>query len=169
MRSTITACAAALLGGLVCAVTAAQSDDLPKRKPGLWAVTLHMAQGTMPTQGMKFCTDAATDAELYRFGMNAAQGMCSRYDLHRSGDVATVDTECRMGDMKMTSRAVMTFTGDAAYKTDIQTHFDPPVMGRSDSTMTQEAKWTGPCPAEMKPGDLVGPNGMKLNMKSMGR
>jgi hypothetical protein len=169
MRSTITARTVALLGGLACAVAAARADELPKRKPGLWEVTLHMAQGAMPPQGMKFCTDAATDAELYRFGINAAQGMCSRYDLHRSGDVATVDTECRMGDMKMTSRAVMTFTGDAAYKTDIQTHFDPPVMGRSDSTMTQEAKWTGPCPAEMKPGDLVGPNGMKLNMKSMGR
>jgi hypothetical protein len=116
---------------------------------------------------MKFCTDAATDAELYKFGINAAQGMCSHYDLHRTGDVATVDTECKMGDMKMTSRAVMTFTGDSAYKTDIKTHFDPPVMGRSDSTMTQEAKWAGPCPADMQPGDMIGPNGMKMNLNRL--
>jgi hypothetical protein len=169
MRTALAASAAALISGLACAVTGAWADDLPKRKPGLWEVTLHIASGNMPPQGMKFCTDAATDAELYKFGMNAAQGLCSRYDLHRSGDVATVDTECKMGDMKMTSRAVMTFTGDAAYKTDIKTHFDPPIMGRSDSTMTQEAKWAGPCPADMQPGDMIGPNGMKMNMKSMGR
>jgi hypothetical protein len=120
-------------------------------------------------QTLKFCTDAATDAEMYKFGMNTMQGMCSRYDIHRNGAVATIDTECKMGDMKMTSRSVMTFTGDAAYKTDIQSHFDPPMMGHADSSMTQEAKWTGPCPADMQPGDMVGPNGMKMNMKSMAK
>lgn len=169
MRTTITACAAALLGGLACAVTGARADDLPKRKPGLWEVTMHTARGNMPPQVIKLCIDAATDAAMYKLGMNAAQGMCSRNDIHRSGDVATVDSECKMGDMKMTSHAVVTFTGDSAYKTDIQSHFDPPMMGRSDSSMTQEAKWTGACPADMQPGDMVGPNGMKMNLKSMGQ
>ena len=69
----------------------------------------------------------------------------------------------------MTSHSVMTFTGDSAYKTDTQTHFDPPMMGRSDSSMAQEAKWAGPCPADMQPGDMIGPNGMKMNLKSLGR
>lgn len=168
MRKSVTA-GLVIAGSLACAATGAQADDLPTRKAGLWEVTLHMASGNMPTQTMKFCTDAATDAELYKFGMNAAQGMCSRYDLHRNGNVATIDTECKMGEMKMTSHSVMNFTGDSAYKTDIQSHFDPPMMGRSESTMTQQAKWTGPCPADMKPGDLVGPNGMKMNMKSIGK
>jgi hypothetical protein len=40
----------------------------------------------------------------------------------------------------MTSHAVMTFTGEVAYATNIQSHFEPPMSGRSDSTMTQEAK-----------------------------
>jgi hypothetical protein len=158
-----------IVGSLACAATGARGDDLPTRKAGLWEVTLHMATANMPTQTMKFCTDAATDAELYKFGMNAAQGMCSRYDLHRSGNVATVDTECKMGEMKMTSHSVMTFTGDTAYKTVIQSRSDPPMMGRAETTMTQEARWTGPCPADMKPGDMVMPNGMKMNMKSIGK
>ena len=166
MRTIIAICNGALVCGLACAATGAWADELPQRRPGLWDVTLHMASVNMPPQGMKFCTDAATDAELYKLGMNAAQGMCSRYELHRNGNIATMDTECKMGEVKMTSRAVMTFTGDAAYKTDIQTHFDPPMMGRSNSTMTQEAKWSGPCPADMQPGDIIGPNGMKMNMKS---
>jgi hypothetical protein len=158
-----------IAGSLACTATGALADELPTRKAGLWEVTMHMSSGNTPMQTMKFCTDAATDAELYKFGMNAAQGMCSRYDLHRNGNTATIDTECKMGEMKMTSHAVMNFTGDTAYKTDIQSHFNPPMMGRSESTMTQEAKWTGLCPADMKPGDMVMPNGMKMNMKSMGK
>jgi hypothetical protein len=162
-------CAAALLGGIACAGTGALAVDLPTRKPGLWEVTLHMASGKMPPQLMKFCTDAATDAQLYQLGMSAAQGMCSRNDIQRSGNVVTMDSECKMGEMKMTTHSVMTFTGDAAYKTDIRSHSEPPMMGRSDSSMTQDARWTGPCPADMQPGDMIGPNGMKMNLKSMGQ
>ena len=169
MRTTVTARAAVLLGGIACAGTGALAVDLPKRKPGLWEVTLRMASGQMPPQPMKFCTDAATDAELYQLGMNATQGMCSRKDIQRNGNVVTLDSECRMGEMKMTTHAVMTFTSDTAYKTNIQSHSEPPMMGRSDSTMTQDAKWAGPCPAGMQPGDMVAPNGKTMNLKSMGQ
>jgi hypothetical protein len=165
MRPITMICAVALMGGLA----GARADNLPKRKSGLWEVTLHMASGTTAPQVMKLCIDEATDATLFKFGMNAVQGMCSRNDLHGSGSVFTMDTECRMGDMKLTSHAVMTFTGDTAYRTDVQSHFDPPMMGRSDSSMTQEAKWTGPCPADMAPGDIVGPNGVKMNVRSLGQ
>ena len=119
-------------GGLACATTAVLAVDLPTRKPGLWEVTLNMPGGKMPPREMKFCTDAETDAALYKLGMNAAQGICSRNDIQRSGNVVTMDSECKLGDTKMTSRAVMTFTGDSAYHTDIQSHFDPPIMGRSE-------------------------------------
>ena len=33
--------------------------------------------------------------------------------------------------------------------------------------MTQDAKWTGPCPADMAPGDVLMGNGMKMNIKQM--
>ena len=124
--------AAAIVSGLACAATAVLAVDLPARKPGLWEVTLNMPGGKMPPRLMKFCTDAETDAALFKLGMNAAQGICSRNDVQRSGNVVTMDSECKLGDTKMTSRAVMTFTGDAAYHTDIQSHFDPPMMGRSE-------------------------------------
>ena len=43
------------------------------------------------------------------------------------------------------------------------------MMGRNESSMTQEAKWAGACPADMKPGDMIGPNGMKMNLKPVGQ
>ena len=30
--------------------------------------------------------------------------------------------------------------------------------------MTIEAKWTGPCKSDQKPGDVIMPNGMKMNV-----
>jgi Protein of unknown function (DUF3617) len=166
MRTTVLA--AAIVSSAL-AATVALAVDLPARKPGLWEVTLNLAGGKMPPRVMKFCTDAETDAALYKLGMNAAQGMCRRNDIQRSGNIVTMDSECKLGDVTLTSHAVMTFTGDAAYHTDIQSHFNPPMAGHSESSMTQEAKWAGACPADMQPGDMTGPNGMKMNLKSVGQ
>ena len=33
--------------------------------------------------------------------------------------------------------------------------------------MTLEAKWLGACKADQKPGDIVMPGGMKMNVKDM--
>jgi hypothetical protein len=44
---------------------------------------------------------------------------------------------------------------------------DPPMAGHADSTFTQDGKWQGACPADMKPGDMVMPTGMKMNILDM--
>ena len=36
-----------------------------------------------------------------------------------------------------------------------------------DSTTTIEAKWLGACKADQKPGDIIMPGGMKINLKDM--
>jgi hypothetical protein len=166
MRGSLAVCT--VIGGLILVSSSVSAVDLPKRKAGLWEVTLQMAGGKMPPQTVKFCTDAATDEALFQLGTNTADQMCSRKDISRNGDVVTMDTECKMGESKMTSHAVMTFTGDTAYKTAIQSHMDPPMMGRSETSMTQDARWTGACPADMQPGDMMMPNGIKMNLKSKG-
>jgi len=164
MRAVIRFCIAGLLG-IGCASPAAWADDMPRRKPGLWEVNMHMA-ANLPPQTMKLCIDAATDAAMYKMGMDAAQGMCSHNDMHRSGNVVTMDSLCKMGETQTSTHIVITFSGDSAYKTDIKSHMDPPIMGRGEMAMTQDGKWTGPCPADMKPGDVVAPNGMKMNLTS---
>jgi hypothetical protein len=40
-------------------------------------------------------------------------------------------------------------------------------MGKSDSTTTQQAKWIGACPPDMRPGDLVTGNGVKINLRDL--
>jgi hypothetical protein len=47
-------------------------------------------------------------------------------------------------------------------------HSEPPLRdGGGDHTTVMDSKWTGPCPSDMVPGDMTGPNGMKMNLKTI--
>ena len=166
MRIMLTIGTVAALGGLSLHPSGAWAVDLPTRKPGLWEVVMQLSAGNKPPRSMKYCTDAATDAEMFKLGMGSMQEMCSRRDMQRSGNVVTMDATCTMGESTMTSHTVMAFSGDTAYQTNTTSHFAPPMMGRSDSTTTQNARWTGPCPSDMVPGDIIGPTGAKMNLLS---
>lgn len=121
----------------------------------------------MPPQQMKLCIDTATEAAMQKLGMSAGQGMCSKPNIVRSGDTVTVNAVCKMGPTQATTHAVSKFSGDTSYHTDITTKFDPPMAGMTQQAMAQDAKWTGPCPSDMQPGDVVMGNGMKMNLKQM--
>ena len=150
---------------LLCSV--AQAQDFPPRKAGLWQVDMTMSAAQMPPQQMKMCIDSGTDSEMYKMGMNAAQGMCDKPDISRSGSTVTVNSTCKMGNSQTTTHSVTKFTGDSAYHTEAVTKINPPINGRGESTVMQDAKWTGPCPADMQPGDVLMGNGMKVNIKQM--
>ncbi|MEJ0019475.1 MAG: DUF3617 family protein [Acetobacteraceae bacterium] len=167
VRITWAVGAGVLLGMGVVACGAAQAQDFPQRKPGLWQVEMTMPGGPMPAQQMKMCIDAATDVEMQKLGTNATQGMCTKPDIRRSGSTVTVNASCKMGETQTSTHAVTKFTGDSAYHTDVTTKFDPPMSGRGEQVMAQDGKWTGPCPADMQPGDVQMGNGMKMNIKQM--
>ena len=145
----------------------ASLEDLPKRKPGLWEMTITSAEGQRAATTNKVCIDAATDLELMRFGLGMTEQLCSKRDLSVSGSTATIDTVCKIGTSQQTSHSTIRYTGNSAYRTEIKAKYDPPFLGKSETTTIQEAKWTGPCPADMKPGDLVTGNGVKVNLKDL--
>ena len=147
----------------------AVADDTPPRKPGLWLIVMDRPGRSMPPNEMKSCIDANTDAEMFKMGMASVQSICSHMESHRDGDVFTTIAVCKISETEMTSRSVSHFTGDTAYHSDIVTKYDPPMMGRSESVMAQDAKWTGPCPPDMQPGDVVMGNGMKTNLTGHGK
>jgi len=150
---------------LSCAATA-RAQDFPPRKPGLWQMEMTISVAPRPQQ-MKMCIDAGTDAEMYKMGINAAQGMCDKPLISRKGSTVTIDSTCQMGEMHTTTHAVTRFTGDTAYHTEASTKVAPPVAGGGDSTVVQDGKWVGPCPADMVPGDMTMANGMKMNVRQM--
>jgi hypothetical protein len=141
--------------------------DLPQRKAGLWVVTSSSPAGDLPSHEVRMCIDASTDAMMANVGANMMHGTCDRNDIRRDGSVMTVNTVCKVGPTQTSTTAVTRFSGDTAYHTDINTTFNPPMMGRTSAKVAQDAKWTGACPADMKAGDITMPDGTKVNIMSV--
>ena len=132
----------------------AQADDFPARKPGLWEVTMNLGQSR--PRVIRYCIDAATDAQLRDMGQNMVDGRCSRREFHRIGNILTSDSVCKIGTSEVTSHSVTTFADDTSYATVVTSHYDPPSsLGHSDTKTTQDAKWIGPCEPDLQPGDMI--------------
>ena len=157
-----------------CASQCADAADLPKRKAGQWQITSTSDNPKVPPRIEDVCLDEATDALLYKFALGASQQMCSKYDWKNlGGGKVSVDATCKLGAMQMTIRGDITFTGNTAYREEIKTYFEPPLRGRSDAASIHEAKWTGACATDMKPGDIVSrpsptmPMSVRMNLNEM--
>jgi len=157
-----------VLAALACATcSTAHAADFPPRKAGLWQIEMTMPGRQMPPRNIKTCLDPSTDAQMQQLATNASKGMCNPPQINRNGSTVIVDSVCKMGSSQMTTHSVTLFVGDTSYHTDITTKFEPPMAGRDTGAMAQDAKWVGPCPADMQPGDVVMENGMKLNLRQM--
>jgi len=159
MKWTFAAAGAAVL--LIPIVTSA--DQLPHRKPGLWQVTTTLQGARTPPAASKMCIDAQTESTLMNLGQNAVQKMCSKNSVVVRGNVATMDSVCTFGKTVMTSHSTATFA-DATFRNEMHVSYNPPLFGKSASIMTQDGKWMGACPPDMKPGDMILPGGIKMHL-----
>ncbi len=156
---------------LVCGLTAASlassalAADMPKRKSGLWEISTRM-EG-MPGMGpMQQCIDQNTD-NLMQQKAETNKSDCSVMDIKPQGNKVTIHSVCKMQGSTATTDAVFIGAFDAAYKGDMLTRFSPPMHGMSESKMSFDAKWLGPCKPGQKPGDMVMPNMNGMNINEM--
>ena len=75
---------------------------------------------------------------------------------------------CAVAGMSITSHSEITGDFNSAYTVKSTSHSErgPATVAR-DSTTTIEAKWLGACKPDQKPGDIVMPGGIKMNIKDM--
>lgn len=150
--------AAALVGGALAA-------DMPKRKSGLWEINTQM-EG-MPNAGaMQQCIDQNTD-DLIQQQAKKEKTDCSVMEVKPQGNKVATHSVCKFGGTTATTDAVFTGAFDSAYKGDMKTRYSPPMHGMSETKMTLEAKWLGPCKPGQKPGDLIMPNMKAVNINEM--
>ncbi|QNK69800.1 DUF3617 domain-containing protein [Variovorax sp. PAMC26660] len=143
--------------------------DYPARKPGLWEIQSGDGTGKGPGAGhtMQQCIDAASDKALRDMGQGMGKDMCSKQELRADGGKLVMDSVCKIGTTTATSHAVMSGDFNTAYRMESKSSYNPPLMGRTEGASVMEAKWIGPCKADQKPGDMVMPNGMKMNVIEM--
>lgn len=157
----VTAAAAVLLAGAM----PARADDVPGRKPGLWAVRTSYENRNGARIVVRQCVDAATDQMMMSSAGPLAPSACPKRDVQRSGDATTIDSTCTLAGKTATAHAVITGSLDTTYTMTVTAEGEA-VQGGKD-VMTVTAKWLGPCAADQKPGDVIMGNGIKLNVLEM--
>ena len=135
----------------------AQSQDMPKRKAGLREIKATPGQG-VPPMVMQQCTDEAFEAQMQKTAMEQSKTMCSKNDIKRSGNTITSDAVCKIGSTTVTSQSMTTGDFSSAYKVEVKSTFNPPLMGKTSDHTVMEARYLGPCAAGQKAGAMSMPN-----------
>lgn len=137
----------------------------PRRKAGLWEQTVSTA-GMAQTSTL--CVDAAVEEKLGWWSQQATQTQCSQTSFTPSPGGWTFSSTCDMGGSGRTvTKGVATGDFGSAYQMDMTSTTTGATTAHmnGEHKMTIKAAWKGPCPADMKPGDMVlTPGGVKINL-----
>lgn len=157
---------AALIGLFITSAWAETPKDMPKRKSGLWQLSMKMDAGPAPMR-MQQCVDEKSDDLMQQQGEKQTQANCSKNAYNKTGNRINIESVCKLGETTATTQAV--FTGDfsSAYRGEINSSYSPPLHGMKASKQTIEAKWLGPCKAGQKPGDVMMPGMGTMNPAEM--
>ena len=147
---------------------AAVAVELPVRKAGLWEMKVLRAGSPSPEMTMQQCTDETTDKDMATAMSPMGKEMCSKQDIQKTATGYVSDSVCGIAGMSITSHAEITGDFNSAYTVKSTAHSERGPTGvPRDSTTTIEAKWLGACKPDQKPGDIMMPGGMKMNVKDM--
>jgi hypothetical protein len=137
----------------------------PKRKAGLWEQTV--STGGM-TQTSRLCVNAAVEEKLGWWSQQATQDRCAQTDFKPGAGGWTFSSTCDLGaGGKTVTKGVATGDFSSAYQMDMTstTTGSTTQHMNGEHKMTMKAAWKGPCPADMRPGDMIlTPGGMKMNL-----
>jgi len=158
----------ALLGLLALSLGSANAVELPVRKAGLWEMKVLRAGAPSPDMTMQQCTDETTDKDMSTAFSPMGKEMCSKQDIQKTASGYVSDSICGIAGMSIKSHAEITGDFNSAYTVKSTSHSEGGPAGvPRDSTTTIEAKWLGACKPDQKPGDIMMPGGMKMNIKDM--
>ena len=142
----------------------AQAVDLPVRKAGLWEMKVLRTGSPVPDMTMQHCTDATTDKQMST-SFSPSKDICSKQDIQKTATGYVSDSICGVAGMTITSHAEITGDFNSAYTVKSTSHSERgPSSVPRDSTTMIEAKWLGACKPDQKPGDIMMPGGMKMNI-----
>ncbi|MBK9605384.1 MAG: DUF3617 family protein [Betaproteobacteria bacterium] len=162
--------AVAAIAAAAALAPSALAQELPKRKSGLWEIRMESGAGKGGGGGhlMTQCVDQSRDDAFRQMGQQMErENKCTRTNVQRGPNRLSFDSSCDFGTMKTTAKTVITGDFNSAYKMEIQSRYEPPMMGLKEGTTVMEAKWTGACKPGQRPGDVTVPGGMTMNIYDM--
>lgn len=142
----------------------------PKLRAGLWRVT---TTGDGPEGVARMCLDDAVQTRLNVVGAQASAGACQQTATSPNPGggwrYRTVCDHSAMGGGTSVSEGVMTgdLTNGYSSRTTVTTTGAQVAHMNRAVSVSGQGVYEGPCPADMKPGDMIIPGGMKFNMLEM--
>lgn len=160
IKTSLSAAAFLLLVAAPYAISAPPAE-FPQMKEGLWSI--HMVTTTNPGNKVvdgteKLCRNHAYDE--YAHSLSAKQVGCT---VIKDGDVAgtwTMESDCKVGTSVIHSNATIRAIDANNVHSETHSTFTPPAYGSAETTMVQDQKFVGECPAGIAPGDMTMGNGM---------
>ncbi len=133
-------------------------------KEGYWSI--HSVTTTNPgnrkTEGNRsLCRSHEYDNYMRESAKK--QSPCKTVTESNSGGAWISETECDMAGTVVKSKSVTTKSGENATHAEIHATYTPAMHGMAEMTMLMDQKYVGACPAGIVPGDMVQPDGSKVN------
>jgi hypothetical protein len=159
---------AVALSLLAIAPAGAVAVELPLRKAGLWEMKMLRTGSPIPDMTMQHCTDASSDRQMST-SFQQGKDSCAKQEIQKTATGYVTDSVCTVAGMTVTSHAEISGDFNSAYTVKSTAHSQRAGGAARDSTTTIEAKWLGACKADQKPGDIMIPGGMKMNILELDR
>jgi hypothetical protein len=154
---------------LALAGAAASADELPLRKPGLWEMKVVKVGSDLPSVTMQHCTDATVDKDMVDSISPLIKRVCSKKDVQKTATGYVSDSVCTIAGATVASHSDIVGDFNSAYTVTTKAHLDKGPDSVRDTTTEIDAKWLGECKPDQKPGDVVMPGGIKINVKDGGK
>lgn len=149
---------------LMVVTQASLAQGFPVRKPGLWEISIR-SEGEEQARSIKVlqCTDRTTDA-VTLMSIAPGQENCrsARTEKQKAGGYR-IRTSCFVHEQRV--ETVMQLKGDLSsrYEGRLETRY-PTMPAQQPGPKRFEGQWTGDCRTGMRPGDMLLPNGVTVNV-----
>jgi hypothetical protein len=120
----------------------------------------------LPSMTIQHCTDNTTDKEMVTMIGPVSKEVCSKREVQKTATGYVSDSVCTARGVSMTSHSDITGDFNSAYTVKFTSHTEGAV-GAHEVTSSIEAKWLGACKPDQKPGDIVMPGGLKMNIRDL--
>jgi len=153
----MTGCASALLLLASAAVTAV---DPPAMKEGLWSIR----NQSINSPGGKKSDFTSTVCRSHDYDQHTLQDAksvkgCKTISETLQGSEYSIHMHCVAAGTEIDSKSTVIFKGDTAAHSESHATYSPALSGITETTLIQDQKFVGSCPAGIHAGDITQPDG----------
>jgi hypothetical protein len=145
-----------LVSAAVLTLAVARAADPPPLKEGLWEIHGHSVEnpgGKQTDFTYRLCRNHGFDDAMNAQAKNAKECNTS-FDDQGGGKYSSAST-CAVPGTAIVSNGTYTYESATSVRSESHATYTPAFHGKSEETITEDQKYVGNCPANMKPGDRL--------------